>query len=115
PRPTAGGPSGLWGESPRRGVIPGAEKTANRPLVGRFFRLFAPDVIPISRQRDSTWQEVVDRIGPRSLVVIAPEGRMKRSTGLDAEGNPMTVRGGIADVLRGIPGGYLLVGYSGGL
>jgi len=112
---TGGVPNRLLREIARRGVIPVAAKTAERPLVGRFFRLFAPDVIPISRQRDSTWQEVVDRIGPRSLVVIAPEGRMKRSTGLDAEGNPMTVRGGIADVLRGIPGGYLLVGYSGGL
>lgn len=112
----AGGVSNrLLREIARRGVVPVAAKTADRPLVGRFFRLIAPDVIPISRQRDSTWQEVVDRIGPRSLVVIAPEGRMKRSTGLDAEGNPMTVRGGIADVLRGIPDGCMLIGYSGGL
>ncbi len=111
----AGIPNRLLRHIARRGVIPVAEKTANRPLVGRFFRTFAPDVIPISRQRDSTWQEVVDRIGPRSLVVIAPEGRMKRSTGLDAEGNPMTVRGGIADLLRGIPDGCMLIGYSGGL
>src|SRR5581483_8303288 len=50
-----------------------------------------------------------------SLVIIAPEGRMKRTTGLDAEGNPMTVRGGIADVLRGIPAGDMLLAYSGGL
>lgn len=112
----AGGiPNRLLRHIARRGVIPVAEKTANRPLVGRFFRTFAPDVIPISRQRDSTWQEVVDRIGPRSLVVIAPEGRMKRATGLDSEGNPMTVRGGIADLLRGIPSGRMLIGYSGGL
>ena len=40
---------------------------------------------------------------------------MKRASGLDAEGKPMTVRGGIADVLRGIPDGLMLVGYSGGL
>jgi hypothetical protein len=112
----AGGiPNRLLRHIARRGVIPVAEKTASRPLVGRFFRTFAPDVIPISRQRDSTWQEVVDRIGPRSLVVIAPAGRMKRATGLDSEGNPMTVRGGIADLLRGIPGGRMLIGYSGGL
>ena len=36
------------------------------------------------------------------MVVIAPEGRMKRATGLDANGNPMTVRGGVADVLQAI-------------
>jgi 1-acyl-sn-glycerol-3-phosphate acyltransferase len=98
-----------------RGVVPVAEKTLNRPLVGMFFRLVAPDVVPVTRQRDASWQELVDRIGPRSLVLLAPEGRMKRSTGLDSDGNPMTVRGGIADVLRGIPDGLMLLGYSGGL
>jgi hypothetical protein len=40
---------------------------------------------------------------------------MKRATGLDSEGNPMTVRGGIADLLRGIPEGDMLLCYSGGL
>jgi hypothetical protein len=112
----AGGvPNRLLWQIASRGVVPVAEKTARRPIVGRFFRLVAPDVVPVTRQRDASWQELVDRIGPRSLVVIAPEGRMKRSTGLDAEGNPMTVRGGIADVLRGIPTGKLLLAYSGGL
>ena len=112
----AGGvPNRLLYQIARRGVVPVAEKTYNRPLVGRFFGLVAPDVVPITRQRDASWQELVDRIGPRSLVIIAPEGRMKRATGLDAEGKPMTVRGGIADVLRGIPDGLMLVGYSGGL
>jgi hypothetical protein len=112
----AGGvPNGLLREIARRGVVPVAEKTLKRPLVGRFFALVAPDVVPVTRQRDASWQELVDRIGPRSLVAIAPEGRMKRVTGLDADGNPMTVRGGIADVLRGIPDGLMLLAYSGGL
>jgi 1-acyl-sn-glycerol-3-phosphate acyltransferase len=112
----AGGvPNRLLREIARRGVVPVAEKTLKRPFVGRFFALVAPDVVPVTRQRDASWQELVDRIGPRSLVIIAPEGRMKRANGLDAEGNPMTVRGGIADVLRGIPEGSMLIGYSGGL
>jgi hypothetical protein len=112
----AGGvPNRLLHEIARRGVAPVAEKTLSRPLVGRFFRLVAPDVVPVTRQRDASWQELVDRIGPQSLVIMAPEGRMKRPTGLDAEGNPMTVRGGIADVLRGIPDGLMLLAYSGGL
>jgi 1-acyl-sn-glycerol-3-phosphate acyltransferase len=99
----------------RHGVIPVAEKTLRRPIVGKFFALVAPDVVAVTRQRDSSWQQLVDRIGPDSLVLIAPEGRMKRPTGLDSEGNPMTVRGGIADVLRGIPEGRMLIAYSGGL
>jgi len=112
----AGGvPNRLLHEIARRGLAPVAEKTLNRPLVGRFFRLVAPDIVPVTRQRDASWQELVDRIGPRSLVIIAPEGRMKRSNGLDAEGNRMTVRGGIADVLRGIADGRMLLAYSGGL
>ena len=49
------------------------------------------------------------------MVIILPEGRMKRADGLDKKGNPMTVRGGIADILRAIPDGYMLVAYSGGL
>jgi hypothetical protein len=112
----AGGvPNRLLREIARRAVVPVAEKTLSRPLVGRFFRLVAPDVVPVTRQRDQTWQELVDRIGPRSLVVLAPEGRMKRASGLDSEGKPMTVRGGIADVLRGLPEGKMLLAYSGGL
>jgi len=112
----AGGvPNRLLSEIARRGVVPVAEKTLDRPLVGKFFRLVAPDVVPVTRQRDSTWQELVERIGPRSLVIILPEGRMMRPGGLDAQGNPMTVRGGIADVLRGLPGGDMLIAYSGGL
>ena len=49
------------------------------------------------------------------MIVIAPEGRMKRANGLDANGNPMTVRGGIADILQAVGEGRMLVAYSGGL
>ncbi len=40
---------------------------------------------------------------------------MKRPNGLDSKGQPMTVRGGIADILEAIPSGPMLVAYSGGL
>ena len=40
---------------------------------------------------------------------------MKRVSGLDAEGNPMTVRGGIADILLAVKEGRMLCAYSGGL
>lgn len=98
-----------------RGVLPAADKTIQRPLVGLLFRFVARDVVSISRQRDHTWREVLRKIGPDSMVMILPEGRMKRPTGLDVSGQPMTVRGGIADLLEAVPSGIMLLAYSGGL
>jgi hypothetical protein len=40
---------------------------------------------------------------------------MKRATGLDKEGRPMTVMGGIAYILRVIKKGRMILAYSGGL
>ncbi|MFA6956429.1 MAG: hypothetical protein WC538_11210 [Thermoanaerobaculia bacterium] len=97
------------------GVVPAADKTIERPLVGMLFKLIAAHVIPISRQRDNTWFEVLRRIDPESMVIILPEGRMMRKNGLDSNGQPMTVRGGIADVIEAIGEGRMLVAYSGGL
>ncbi len=97
------------------GLVPTADVTLQRPLVGTFFKLLAPYVVPITREADQTWKAVIDRSADDVLVIILPEGRMKRADGLDKKGNPMTVRGGIADILRAIPDGYMLVAYSGGL
>lgn len=97
------------------GVIPAAEKTTARPLVGMLFKFVAHHVVSITRERDQTWFAVMKRIDPQSMVVIAPEGRMKRATGLDLHGNPMTVRGGIADILLAVKEGRMLIAYSGGL
>lgn len=97
------------------GVVPAADKTTDRPLVGLVFRFVAHHVIAITRQRDDTWFEVLRKIDPESMVVIAPEGRMKRANGLDLHGKPMTVRGGIADILQAVKEGRMLIAYSGGL
>ncbi|HEY0142221.1 MAG TPA: 1-acyl-sn-glycerol-3-phosphate acyltransferase [Thermoanaerobaculia bacterium] len=97
------------------GVVPAASKTTDRPLVGLVFKFVAHSVIAITRQRDDTWFKVLRTIDPDSMVVIAPEGRMKRETGLDLHGNPMTVRGGVADILQAIEAGRMLIAYSGGL
>lgn len=97
------------------GVVPAADKTTDRPLVGIVFKFVAHHVIAISRQRDDTWFQVLNRIDPQSMVVIAPEGRMKRENGLDLYGKPMSVRGGIADILHAVKEGRMLVAYSGGL
>ena len=97
------------------GVVPAADKTTDRPLVGIVFKFIAHRVIPITRQRDDTWTQVLRTIEKNSMVTIAPEGRMKRATGLDLDGNPMTVRGGVADILLALQEGRMLIAYSGGL
>jgi hypothetical protein len=40
---------------------------------------------------------------------------MLRANGLDKNGRPMTVKGGIADIVRSIPQGRMLLAYSAGL
>ncbi len=97
------------------GVVPAADKTTDRPLVGMVFRFIAHEVIPITRQRDDTWAQVMKTIEPNSMVTLAPEGRMKRANGLDLHGRPMTVRGGVADILLALKEGRMLIAYSGGL
>ena len=97
------------------GVVPAADKTTGRPLVGLVFKFVAHHVIAITRERDHTWFQVLNKIDPQSMVIIAPEGRMKRRNGLDLNGNPMTVRGGIADILLAVKEGRMLCAYSGGL
>jgi acyltransferase-like protein len=97
------------------GVIPAADKTTDRPLVGLLYKFVAHKVIPITRERDETWFHVLRQIDPDSLVVMAPEGRMKRANGLDLHGKPLNVRGGIADTLLAIREGRFLIAYSGGL
>ena len=97
------------------GLVPVADKTLNRPFVGRFYSVVAGNVVSVTRLRDNTWDHFIDRIQPSSLVILAPEGRMKRANGMDLEGMPMTIRGGVADLLHEIPGGRMLIAYSGGL
>ena len=99
----------------KRMVAPGADKTLNRPFVGAFFKLFSPGMTPITRKRDDSWQEFLESIHDDSIIIIAPEGRMKRKTGLDLEGNKMTVKSGVVDVLAGLNKGQMIFAYSGGL
>jgi len=104
----------LW-KIASHGIIPAADVTTSRPLVGKFFKALTPHVVSITREPDHTWDAVLEKVGPRSIVIILPEGRMMRANGLDKYGRPMTVRGGIADILRVIPNGRFLIAYSGGL
>jgi len=97
------------------GMMPVADKALKRPVMGNFFKFVANNVISITRMNDDTWQAVIDQTSPDAMVVIMPEGRMMRKSGLDKHGRPMTVRGGVADLLRAIPRGRMLLTYSGGL
>jgi hypothetical protein len=69
----------------------------------------------VTRQRDKTWYNVLNKVDSKAIAIILPEGRMKRADGLDSEGREMTIRGGIADILDVMPDGRMLLVYSGGL
>ncbi len=97
------------------GAVPIADVTLRRPLAGLLFKSIAGQVIEITRKRDASWSRVVASIRPGSMIVIMPEGRMMRRGGLDKTGKPMTVRGGIADLIRAAGEGTMVIGYSGGL
>lgn len=99
----------------KRMVAPAADKTLNRPLVGFFFKLFSPGMIPITRKRDDSWGNFLESTYDDSIILIAPEGRMKRKTGLDLDGNKMTVKPGVVDILAGLHSGQMVIAYSGGL
>ena len=83
--------------------------------IGLFFKLLVRHPIVVTRQRDKTWYNVLNKVDSKAITIILPEGRMKRANGLDAEGREMTVRGGIADILEALPDGRMLMVYSGGL
>ncbi|MDH3816663.1 MAG: hypothetical protein OEV48_19410 [Acidobacteriota bacterium] len=103
----------LW-KFARHGVLPVAEKTMKR-RIGLFFKLLVRHPIVVTRQRDKTWYNVLNKVDSKAITIILPEGRMKRANGLDSAGREMTVRGGIADILGSLPDGRMLMVYSGGL
>ena len=99
----------------KRLIAPGADKTLNRPIVGFLYKLLSPQIIPITRKRDDSWNNFMNTLSPDSIIAIAPEGRMKRRNGLDLNGEKMTVRGGVVDVLECLRAGKMAIAYSGGL
>jgi 1-acyl-sn-glycerol-3-phosphate acyltransferase len=108
-------PNWLLRELSGKLAIPLADKTLNRPIVGTFFKWLAPRMISVSRKRDSTWSNFLQVAVRDSIVIILPEGRMKRRNGLDSHGKPMSIRGGVGDVLNAMDGGQMAIAYSGGL
>lgn len=96
-------------------IVPGADVTLERPLAGRVLKVLLPGVIPITRKADESWEHFLSLVNGDVITAILPEGRMKRRNGLDKDGNPMSVRGGVADILERLDQGKLLFVYSGGL
>jgi len=86
-----------------------------RPVVGKLLRTIIPGCIPISRERDDTWQQFLCYVDETKVTAILPEGRMKRQNGFDKHGQPMNVRSGIVDILQRLDRGNILFIYSGGL
>lgn len=106
--------SWLW-ELSLRGLLPGADSTLDRPVAGRFFKFLVPNAVSVTRNRDKTWRDFIAQVHRHTIILMSPEGRMKRRTGLDKHGRPMTMRGGIADVLERKQEGTLVLLYSAGL
>jgi len=104
----------LWQLSARL-AAPGADKTLNRPLVGTLYKLMSPGIKSITRKRDESWNSFMDSIEENSIICIAPEGRMMRKNGLDLDGNKMTVKPGVADIIAELDKGQMVIAYSGGL
>jgi hypothetical protein len=105
----------LW-RLARHGVVPIADKTLEKASLGWIFRYAGNRVVSVSRKRDATWDEVLRHFeDPEAITVIFPEGRMMRPDGRDSEGQEMTVRGGVADLIAGVRTGRMMLAYSGGL
>jgi hypothetical protein len=95
--------------------VPGADVTLDRPIVGLFWKLMIPGIASITRRKDNSWTNYMSSIRHDSMIVIAAEGRMKRLDGKDKFGKPMTVRGGVADIIESLDQGGMILCLSGGL
>ena len=104
----------LWLGSSRF-LAPGADKTLERPIVGWFYKNLVPRMVSISRKRDHTWDHFLSQMKGDDIILIAPEGRMMRKTGLDFFGNEMSMRAGVSDIIRRLEEGKIGFIYSGGL
>jgi Acyltransferase len=108
-------PNRLMWEMASRAVVPIADVTLDRTILGRFLRALVPHAVPITREPDGTWDALMNTIDEHALVIILPEGRMRRASGLDRHNKPMTARGGVVQIMEKMGHGQMLMAYSGGL
>lgn len=95
--------------------FPVAQETLDKPFMSFLYQCMAPKVIPLSRKRDNTWADFSNGIGPDSIVIMMPEGRMRRLNGYDKHGKAMSVRAGVAEIIPRFKHENMLLVYSGGL
>lgn len=95
-------------------VFPVASSSLQKPQ-GKMLKILAPRIASLSRKRDDTWQDFMEQLASDSILIFMPEGRMKRPNGLDKDGQPMTVKSGICDLLPQFAGENMIIAYSGGL
>lgn len=103
----------LW-QMAKRLIFPVADSSLRKPQ-GKMLKLFAPRIASLSRKRDHTWQAFLDQLATDPILIFMPEGRMRRPDGMDKNGEPMTVRSGIVDLLPMFSGSDMVIAYSGGL
>ena len=96
-------------------VVPGADVTMARPIIGKIYKTLIPGCIPITRKKDQSWQNFLSHVKNDKLTAILPEGRMMRKNGLDKDGKPMSIRSGFVDILQKLNQGNILFIVSGGL
>jgi hypothetical protein len=108
-------PNRLMWQIAARAVMPIADITLDRPILGPFLRALVPRAVRITREPDDTWDALMDTIDENGLVIILPEGRMRRANGLDRHNKPMTARGGVVQIMEKMGHGQMLMAYSGGL
>ena len=113
----AGGlPYSYLKEVASRLILPVADKTYDSPVKGIFFKHLASKSIRLTRKRDESWKTFIKSIEPdKDICIFMPEGRMKRKTGLDQNGNPMTVRKGVKELLEIYKDKKMVITYSQGL
>lgn len=96
-------------------IMPVADKTLNDPYFGPFFKHLAPKTISLTRKRDQSWDQFLNQVDANDLCIFMPEGRMKRLNGLDKDGNKMSVKTGVYDLMQRFHGQQMLLVYSKGL
>ena len=97
-------------------VLPVASKTLAKPVSGFIFSKLAPKIVSLSRKRDASWDYFLSQIdSSNDICIFMPEGQMKRSNGLDKNGNPMIVKTGVFEILNKFKSQNMVIFYSHGL
>lgn len=72
------------------------------------------NIVPLSRQRDDSWNNYLSNANAKSIFVMYPEGTRMSPEGLDKNGKKVRVKGGVADILELLPDGDIVILYLDG-